>query len=155
MMGKFWSSQTGGFYDEDVHGARLIAAEQTAREIKAGKRPRMVENPACRMPADAIAVSDKVHARLLDQQSAGHEIVDLGSGPIARKPVIDDASRQDQRRRQRDRLLAASDWTQLGDTLVDAPETKAAWAAYRQALRDLDMEGDGWPSAPLTDQAQV
>ena len=33
----------------------------------------------------------------------------------------------------RDRLLAASDWTQT----ADAPVDKAAWAAYRQALRDF------------------
>ena len=36
-------------------------------------------------------------------------------------------------RLQRDRLLAASDWTQV----ADAPVDKAAWAAYRQALRDF------------------
>lgn len=36
-------------------------------------------------------------------------------------------------RNQRDRLLAASDWTQT----ADAPVDKAAWAAYRQALRDF------------------
>jgi hypothetical protein len=33
----------------------------------------------------------------------------------------------------RDRLLAASDWTQT----ADAPVDKATWAAYRQALRDF------------------
>jgi hypothetical protein len=36
-------------------------------------------------------------------------------------------------RLHRDRLLAASDWTQTADSPVD----KAAWAAYRQALRDF------------------
>jgi hypothetical protein len=36
-------------------------------------------------------------------------------------------------RLQRDELLKASDWTQL----TDAPIDKAAWATYRQALRDL------------------
>lgn len=36
-------------------------------------------------------------------------------------------------RLHRDRLLAASDWTQT----ADAPVDKAAWAAYRQALRDF------------------
>ena len=40
-----------------------------------------------------------------------------------------------QMRRQRDALLAASDWTQT----LDAPltdEQRAAWATYRQQLRD-------------------
>ena len=36
---------------------------------------------------------------------------------------------------QRDMFLAASDWTQLPDNgLTD--EQRAAWAVYRQALRD-------------------
>lgn len=34
---------------------------------------------------------------------------------------------------QRDRLLAASDWTMH----TDAPTDKTAWATYRQALRDF------------------
>ena len=46
-------------------------------------------------------------------------------------------------RARRDQLLAESDWTQL----PDVPEaTKAAWADYRQALRDLTAQ-DGFPDA--------
>ena len=41
-------------------------------------------------------------------------------------------------RRQRNNLLSESDWTQV----ADAPVDKAAWATYRQALRDItDQEG--------------
>lgn len=36
-------------------------------------------------------------------------------------------------RNMRNNLLAGSDWSQL----PDAPVDKTAWAAYRQALRDL------------------
>lgn len=36
-------------------------------------------------------------------------------------------------RHYRNQLLAACDWTQT----ADAPVDKAAWAQYRQALRDL------------------
>lgn len=147
-MGKFWSAAAGGFYDEDIHGARLVAAPQTSREIKAGKRPKMVTNPGCIIPADAIAVSDQTYSRLMEQQSSGLEIVDLGNGPLAREREQDPATRQSLRVRRRDKLLAASDWTQLGDTLIDAPQLKSAWAAYRQALRELDMEGDDWPEEP-------
>ena len=46
-----------------------------------------------------------------------------------------------QARAQRNSLLAASDWTQVADAPVDA----AAWAAYRQALRDVPQQ-DGFPS---------
>lgn len=44
-------------------------------------------------------------------------------------------------RDERNRLLAASDWTQIGDAPVD----RAAWAAYRQALRDLPAQ-PGFPA---------
>lgn len=51
-------------------------------------------------------------------------------------------------RGKRDQLLIKSDWTQL----PDAPVDKAAWAAYRQALRDLtdhvnwpNISADDWP----------
>ncbi len=52
-------------------------------------------------------------------------------------------------RQERDRRLAASDWTQV----PDAPVDQAAWAAYRQALRDLpantlDPRAPVWPLTP-------
>ena len=51
-------------------------------------------------------------------------------------------------RADRNALLAASDWTQLPDAPVDA----AAWATYRQALRDLTQQSDPfnivWPVPP-------
>lgn len=52
-------------------------------------------------------------------------------------------------RARRDALLAASDWTQLPDVPL---ATKQAWAAYRQALRDITLQNDPhkltWPVAP-------
>ena len=56
----------------------------------------------------------------------------------------DTASRAAQKRAERDRLLAASDWTQV----EDAPVDKAAWATYRQALRDLP-QADGFPDVDM------
>ena len=51
-------------------------------------------------------------------------------------------------RAERNRLLGASDWTQLSDAPVDA----AAWATYRQALRDITTEANPfaivWPESP-------
>lgn len=52
-------------------------------------------------------------------------------------------------RAERNSRLAACDWTQLADATVDA----AAWAAYRQALRDLpqtqaDPFNIVWPTSP-------
>ena len=46
-------------------------------------------------------------------------------------------------RAMRDDALNASDWTQMPDVPL-SPEQRAAWAAYRQALRDLPQHPD-WP----------
>jgi len=45
---------------------------------------------------------------------------------------------------ERDSLLSDSDWTQV----ADAPVDKAAWASYRQALRDIPAQ-TGFPKAVL------
>lgn len=52
-------------------------------------------------------------------------------------------------RMQRDRLLAACDWTQV----ADAPVDQAAWSSYRQALRDVPSQAGfpdnvTWPEKP-------
>jgi len=64
-------------------------------------------------------------------------------------PAVRDAQAWDAVRVERDRLLAACDWTQVADAPVDA----AAWAAYRQALRDVPQdyttpEDVVWPIPP-------
>ena len=53
-------------------------------------------------------------------------------------------------RAERNRLLSASDWTQV----ADAPVDQAAWSAYRQALRDIPSQPGfphsvEWPITPL------
>ena len=51
-------------------------------------------------------------------------------------------------RAERNKLLVESDWTQLPDAPVDA----AAWATYRQALRDVTNQANPfaivWPESP-------
>ena len=52
-------------------------------------------------------------------------------------------------RSQRTQKLAESDWTQV----ADAPVDKAAWATYRQALRDVTTQAGfpwevEWPTQP-------
>jgi len=52
-------------------------------------------------------------------------------------------------RKWRDAELVKSDWTQIGDSTAD----KAAWAEYRQALRDVPLQSGfpwtiTWPDAP-------
>ena len=50
-------------------------------------------------------------------------------------------------RAQRGRFLAGSDWTQLSDNGL-SDEQRAAWAVYRQALRDAPAN---WTPAPTWD----
>jgi hypothetical protein len=63
------------------------------------------------------------------------------------------ASRNDaqaaQVRAERNSKLSASDWTQV----ADAPVDQAAWATYRQALRDITAQAGfpwtvDWPAQP-------
>jgi len=65
-------------------------------------------------------------------------------GPIENEIVIETVATSEELaaniRAERDRLLAASDWTQV----ADAPVDQAAWAAYRQALRDIPQQ-EGFP----------
>lgn len=66
----------------------------------------------------------------------------------AYQTTLDDAAAKSVRD-QRNRLLAETDWTQVDDTPVD----KAAWATYRQALRDITLQTDFphnivWPAKP-------
>ena len=64
-------------------------------------------------------------------------------------PAVRDARAWAEVRAERDRLLAACDWTQVADAPVDAQ----VWADYRQALRDVPQDfGDPaevvWPEVP-------
>jgi hypothetical protein len=66
-------------------------------------------------------------------------------------PILENAT-PDQKweflRTHRNRLLTQSDWTQL----PDAPLDKAAWATYRQELRDLPAQGGNAEDAVIPTQ---
>lgn len=82
--------------------------------------------------------------------SQGYKIVDDGVEQVAgvwrvkyAEVQLDEAETKalaDSVRADRNRLLTESDWTQV----ADAPVDKAAWAQYRQALRDV-TEQPGFP----------
>jgi hypothetical protein len=63
--------------------------------------------------------------------------------------AVKDAEQAKSVRTARDEKLKDSDWTQI----ADAPVDKAAWATYRQALRDVPAQSGfpwtiTWPDAP-------
>jgi hypothetical protein len=77
-------------------------------------------------------------------------IFDCADGAVeyAETPAPDYDAQWATVRAERNARLAASDWTQLPDAPVDA----AAWATYRQALRDVTQQPDPfnivWPAEP-------
>lgn len=141
--------QTGTvrFHHEAILGPRQIPTWKSEAERDAGKRPVMVDNPACQIPAGAAEISKAQFEQLMAAQQKGAAIEMRGGKPVAvpRTPTAEE--HRAARRRWRDQQLAASDWTQL----PDSPLTEALreeWRTYRQQLRDLDMDGDSWPAAP-------
>jgi hypothetical protein len=60
----------------------------------------------------------------------------------AEEIAADSNSKAAQIRSQRNQLLTTSDWTQV----LDAPIDRTAWAAYRQALRDITSQ-EGFPAS--------
>lgn len=77
----------------------------------------------------------------------------INQGPrqlTAEEQIIANAEPMQLLRARRDAKLSACDWTQV----ADAPVDQAAWAAYRQALRDLpantaDPKNCVWPAEPV------
>ena len=55
--------------------------------------------------------------------------------------VVSDEETAKKVRQSRDFLLSETDWTQV----IDAPVDQAAWAAYRQSLRDIPNQA-GFPN---------
>ena len=83
------------------------------------------------------------------------EIVDVATGERTIRPFTPeeieaaDAATAKSVRQARTLLLSQSDWTQVSDAPVD----KAAWATYRQTLRDITEQAGFphsvvWPTNP-------
>lgn len=73
----------------------------------------------------------------------------LYDGHTFSPPPVDLDALADAIRDRRDQLLTDSDWTQMPDASVD----QAAWATYRQALRDIPQQAGfptdiTWPTKP-------
>jgi hypothetical protein len=99
-------------------------------------------------PADYEPVADVQQPEIDHTKNVADGTPELVDGVWTRKWIITDATSEQLAERtsakaqevrgERNRLLAACDWTQLADAPVDAAE----WAVYRQALRDLSGQPD-------------
>lgn len=151
---RYFSPSNLGFYDDIIHGARKIPVIQTAVEIKAKKRPRMINNIRCTIPADAVQISDQDYQKIQTELSEGRVLAARGGKAVTVAFQQDPAEIEALNRQCRQRLLAASDWTQLVDAPID--ETlRSPWQAYRQQLRDLDLTNPDWPVSPGSEEAEA
>jgi hypothetical protein len=76
-----------------------------------------------------------------DQPATDTEPAKTAAEQEAEYKAMKDAEQAKSVRTSRSEKLKDSDWTQVADATVD----KAAWAAYRQALRDVtSQEGFPW-----------
>ena len=117
----FYSKTTGGFYDPTIHGARKLSIIDPAwvcptiqvpdpawvtSEHPEGAAVLLVEvpdlnavpdtveidNPDCKIPVDAVEITDADHMALLDAQATGKRIQpDLNGKPVALDYVKTDA----------------------------------------------------------------
>lgn len=78
--------------------------------------------------------------------------IDSNGGIMSFDPPVDHDRLLREARAERNRRLSQCDWTQALDSPLSEPD-RAAWAAYRQQLRDLmntitDAQNVQWPTPP-------
>ena len=119
--------------------------EQTTPEVleALGADP-VLEGPQAQPTRYQVAFRDGVE-QIDGQWFTKYSVADMDAEAIAAK----DAEQAKSVREQRNTKLAECDWTQLADSTAD----KAAWAIYRQALRDITLQSGfpweiQWPVAP-------
>lgn len=104
----------------------------------------VLEGPQAQPTRYQVAFRDGVE-QIGGQWFTKYSVADMDDDAKAAK----DAEQAIAIRKQRTEKLAESDWTQV----ADAPVDKAAWATYRQALRDLTTQSGfpwdvTWPATP-------
>ena len=107
--------------------------------VQVGIGPVPQYNPAIQKPV--LGNPELVDGRWMQQYS----IANLTSLEIQAR----DDAQADSVRADRNLKLSATDWTQI----ADAPVDQAAWAAYRQQLRDITAQDSfpwavEWPTQP-------
>lgn len=127
-----------------LHPHTSLPQHLTTELLNALGADPVLEGPHAQPTRYQTAYRDGVH-QVNGQWFTKHSVVDMDDEA---KAAVD-AAQAKSVREQRDNLLAACDWTQL----TDAPVNSAAWATYRQALRDVTSQKGfpwtvEWPHAP-------
>ena len=120
--------------------AVLLALHEERMALLANPPKRLIDNPLCTIPDDAVEVTNAEHGAAITGQMDGMEIyADSDGRPALRKRQLPADEILASARRMRDKALTASDWTQLSDATLSAAKKKA-WKEHRQRLRDLPSE---------------
>ncbi len=90
------------------------------------------------IPFTAVKGDSKTDDFFTEMEASGN-VSEYVAPPVLPTPQSAPSTEQEIRK-QRNQLLAVSDWTQV----ADAPVDQAAWKAYRQALRDVPQQ-EGFP----------
>lgn len=113
-----------------------------------------VDNLLCKMPLDAVPITDEQWQALLEQQESGKVITATSAGipeaqtPPPHLPTLEEVQAT------RNELLNATAWTQAADERAIMGSAQAAvWDAYRQAVRDVSQKFQPgaeviWPTKP-------
>jgi hypothetical protein len=132
-----------------------IQTDDAGRIVSHGTSPVDLEADALEHLPGAVVIEDSpgdathyMQGRLLKQPASPGDGYVFSDAAFAW--VFDPAAASSTARARRAGLLAACDWTQLPDVPA---ATSSAWAAYRQALRDITEqpgypENIIWPIAP-------
>lgn len=137
-MSKWYSAATGGFYIPEVHTSLFTGSPGSYTPVGA--------------ISDAVEISDSTYAALSTGENDTQEITaDGGGAPVLTARTVSDSAKWVDIRRRRDGRLIKCDYTQT----IDWPgASQAAWATYRQELRDVpqDYSSDPdtvvWPTEP-------
>ena len=102
------------------------------------------------LPSDVMGITDEQHSEMVSRMNNGEDVL-VENSTIRFVPRLDTPLTMAQVRYLRNAKLAICDWTQLAD--VPVSDKKAAWAVYRQSLRDLPQKYTSpssivWPTEP-------
>lgn len=113
-----------------------------------GNAPRIIAFEADEAMVDSWRQAGEVALRV---DAPGDYIIAVNGLSVGPR-TISEAEAWDAVRARRTSLLVACDWTQFPDVPA---QTRQAWTAYRQALRDIttapNPEAVIWPPAPTTE----
>ena len=119
-----------------MHSSTSMPQQLTEAIINSFDADVVFEGPQAQPTRYQVGFADGV-VQIDGKWYTKHSVAEMDADAITAK----DEEQAKSVRQQRNEQLKASDWTQV----ADAPVDQAAWATYRQALRDVTgQEGFPW-----------